>query len=87
MTHGTHDAQDDPRNADVLIYLNGELVPRDRAKVSVFDSGFMLGDGVWEGLRLHHGKLAFLGDRRVIHVEWCDAPLPPGEIWLDASHE
>jgi len=60
MTHGTHDALEDPRNAEVLIYVNGELVPRDQAKVSVFDSGFMLGDGVWEGLRLHHGKLAFL---------------------------
>jgi branched-chain amino acid aminotransferase len=62
MTHGTHDAQDDPRNAAVLIYVDGELLPRDQAKVSVFDSGFMLGDGVWEGLRLHHGKLAFLGE-------------------------
>jgi branched-chain amino acid aminotransferase len=62
MTHGTHDALDDPRNAEVLIWLNGELVPRDQAKVSVFDSGFMMGDGVWEGLRLHHGKLAFLDE-------------------------
>jgi len=62
MTHGTHDALDDPRNAEVLIYVNGELVPRDQAKVSVFDSGFMLGDGVWEGLRLHHGRLAFLDE-------------------------
>jgi branched-chain amino acid aminotransferase len=62
MTHGTHDALDDPRNAAVLIYVNGELVPREQARVSVFDSGFMLGDGVWEGLRLHHGKLAFLGE-------------------------
>jgi len=62
MTHGTHDALDDPRNAEVLIYVNGELVPREQARVSVFDSGFMLGDGVWEGLRLHHGKLAFLGE-------------------------
>jgi branched-chain amino acid aminotransferase len=62
MTHGTHDALDDPRNAAVLIYVNGDLVPRDQARVSVFDSGFMLGDGVWEGLRLHHGKLAFLDE-------------------------
>ena len=62
MTHGTHDALEDPRNAEVLIYVNGELVPRAEAKVSAFDSGFMLGDGVWEGLRLHHGKLAFLGE-------------------------
>jgi branched-chain amino acid aminotransferase len=62
MTHGTHDALEDPRNAEILIYVDGELVPRDQAKVSVFDSGFMLGDGVWEGLRLHHGKLAFLDE-------------------------
>ncbi len=58
----THDAESDPRNADVKIWLNGELVHRDAAKVSVFDSGFMLGDGVWEGLRLHGGRFAFLDD-------------------------
>jgi branched-chain amino acid aminotransferase len=62
MTHGTHDALEDPRNAVVLIYVNGELVPRAEAKVSVFDSGFMLGDGVWEGLRLHNGKFAFMAE-------------------------
>ncbi|MEM7021940.1 MAG: aminotransferase class IV [Pseudomonadota bacterium] len=62
MTHGTHDALEDPRNAEVKIYVNGELVPRDEAKVSVFDSGFMLGDGVWEGLRLHNGKFAFMDE-------------------------
>jgi branched-chain amino acid aminotransferase len=60
MARGTHDTLEDPRNAEVLIYLNGQLVPRDEAKVSVFDSGFMLGDGVWEGLRLHNGRYAFL---------------------------
>jgi branched-chain amino acid aminotransferase len=60
MSHGTHDALADPRNDSVLIWLNGELVPRAEAKVSVFDSGFMLGDGVWEGLRLHNGRFAFL---------------------------
>jgi len=57
---GTHEYQDDPRNASILIDINGELFPRDQAKVSVFDSGFVLGDGVWEGLRVHHGKIAFL---------------------------
>lgn len=62
MTHGTHDALEDPRNAEVLIYVNGELVPRDQARVSVFDAGFMLGDGVWEGLRLHNGRFAFLAE-------------------------
>ncbi len=58
----THDAAEDPRNATVKIYVNGELTPRDQAKVSVYDSGFMLGDGVWEGLRLYHGTLAFLDE-------------------------
>lgn len=54
-----HDVSD-PRNASILINVNGELKPRAEATVSVFDSGFMLGDGVWEGLRLHKGRLAFL---------------------------
>lgn len=57
---GTHEYLDDPRNASILIDINGELFPRDKAVVSVFDSGFILGDGVWEGLRVHHGKIAFL---------------------------
>lgn len=56
----THAYQDDPRNADILICVNGQHKPRAEAVVSVFDSGFILGDGVWEGLRLHNGKLAFL---------------------------
>lgn len=61
MTHGTHDYHDDPRNRDILININGELVARQDAVVSVFDSGFVLGDGVWEGLRVHGGVIAFLG--------------------------
>ena len=60
MTQGTHDAADDPRNRDILIYVNGELRARALAAVSVFDSGFILGDGVWEGLRVHRGRIAFL---------------------------
>ncbi len=60
MPGGTHDYLDDPRNGSILISINGELFPRDEAKVSVFDSGFMLGDGVWEGIRLHRGRLLFL---------------------------
>jgi branched-chain amino acid aminotransferase len=60
MTTGTHDISDDPRNAAILISINGELVARDKAVVSVFDSGFVLGDGVWEGLRLVNGGIAFL---------------------------
>jgi branched-chain amino acid aminotransferase len=57
---GTQDYVPDPRNDRVLVYVDGALVPRAQAKVSVFDSGFVLGDGVWEGFRLHKGKLAFL---------------------------
>lgn len=57
---GTHDYQDDPRNATILIDINGQLLPRAQATVSVFDSGFILGDGVWEGLRVHKGRIAFL---------------------------
>jgi len=59
MSFGTHSYVPDPRNKDVLININGELIPRENAVVSVFDAGFMMGDGVWEGLRVHHGKLAF----------------------------
>jgi branched-chain amino acid aminotransferase len=58
--HGTHNALDDPRNEQVLIYVNGELFPRHEAKISVFDSGYLVGDGVWEALRLHDGVLVFL---------------------------
>lgn len=62
LLKGTHDYLDDPRNADILININGELFPRQQAVVSVFDSGFILGDGVWEGLRVHKGKIAFLNE-------------------------
>ena len=60
MAQGTHDYTADSRNDTVLINVNGALVPRAEANVSVFDSGFMLGDGVWEGLRVHKGTVAFL---------------------------
>lgn len=56
----THDALADPRNADVEVYVDGEYHHRDRACVSVFDSAFLVGDGIWEGIRLHHGRFAFL---------------------------
>jgi len=62
MSFGTHAYVPDARNASVLFNLNGRLVLRDQAVVNVFDSGFMLGDGVWEGLRVHQGKIAFLSD-------------------------
>lgn len=58
--HGVHDYLSDPRNADVLISVNGDLKKRGEAVVSVFDSGYLLGDGVWEGLRVMHGGVAFL---------------------------
>lgn len=56
----THQAAEDARNNDILIYVNGDIVPKSQAVVSVYDSGFMLGDGIWEGLRLYNGKWAFL---------------------------
>jgi branched-chain amino acid aminotransferase len=68
MAKGAHAYIDDPRNADVKIWINGELCPRKDAKISVLDSGFMLGDGVWEGLRVHDGKIAFL-DRHLDRLE------------------
>ncbi len=62
MIHGTHNALDDPRNEEVQVYINGELYPRGEAKISVFDSGYLVGDGVWEGFRLHEGVLVFLNE-------------------------
>jgi branched-chain amino acid aminotransferase len=60
MTKSTHSAIVDPRNENVKIYINGEFHSRENAQISVFDSGFLVGDGIWEGLRLHNGKFAFL---------------------------
>lgn len=60
MTRSTHQALADERNATVEIYINGEFFLRDEAKISVFDSGFLVGDGIWEGIRLHHGVFAHL---------------------------
>jgi branched-chain amino acid aminotransferase len=61
----TQEFKVDPRNENILISINGELYPRAKAMVSVFDSGFVLGDGVWEGLRVHGGGVAFLRE----HIE------------------
>lgn len=61
LANSTHSYNPDDRNASILININGELVPRERAVISVFDSGFILGDGVWEGLRVHGGAIPFLG--------------------------
>ena len=60
MAQSVHDFVDDPRNRDILIYVNGALKPRAEAMVSVFDSGFVFGDGVWEGLRVLGGQPLFL---------------------------
>ena len=60
--HSTHDAEEDARNETIKIYVDGEIVPKHEAKVSVYDSGFMLGDGMWEGLRLYDGVWAFFDE-------------------------
>jgi branched-chain amino acid aminotransferase len=60
MSNSTHTFQKDERNEHIQININGELLPREKAVVSVFDSGFILGDGIWEGLRVHNGKIPFL---------------------------
>ncbi len=62
MVHGTHNAVADDRNDNILIYVNGDLVLRNEAKISVFDSGYLIGDGIWEALRLHEGVLVFLDE-------------------------
>ena len=62
MSQSIHDFHDDPRNAGILIWINGQLKPRGQAMVSVFDSGFVLGDGVWEGLRVQDGHPLFLAE-------------------------
>jgi branched-chain amino acid aminotransferase len=60
MARGTHEALADERNKEILVYINGQFFPRDEAKISVFDSGYLVGDGVWEGIRLYNGSFAFL---------------------------
>ena len=56
----THKYLHDNRNDQILIYVNGEILHREKAKISVFDSGFLLGDGVWEGIRFHNRHLVFI---------------------------
>lgn len=71
--HTTHDAQDDARNKDILIYINGELKHRSEAMVSVYDSGFMLGDGMWEGMRLYDGVWTFFDEHMDRFFDSCKA--------------
>ena len=72
-THLTHSAEDDIRNRDIQIYVNGALVHRNDAKVSVYDAGFMLGDGMWEGMRLYDGKWAFFKEHMDRLFDSCKA--------------
>lgn len=75
----THDAEEDLRNRDIRIYVNGEIVHRDEAKVSVYDSGFLLGDGMWEGMRLYHGHWAFFDEHMDRFFDSCKTvSLDPG---------
>ena len=69
----THDADEDQRNLDIKIYVNGDIVHRDDAKVSVYDSGFMLGDGMWEGMRLYDGVWAFFEEHMDRFFNSCKA--------------
>ena len=72
-SHTTHDAQEDLRNQSIKIYINGDIVPRDQAVVSVYDSGFMLGDGMWEGMRLYNGVWAFFDEHMDRLFDSCKA--------------
>lgn len=78
---GSQDFADDPRNAKALVSVNGQLVPRGEATVSIFDGGFLVGDGVWEGLRLHKGALLFL-DQHLDRLYW-----GAGKIRLDIGFD
>ncbi len=80
---GTHSFKVDARNEHVKIYVNGEIVPRKDAKISVFDSGFLLGDGMWESFRFHKGKLAFVKE----HMERLNENAKALDIRLHMSDE
>jgi branched-chain amino acid aminotransferase len=80
---GTHDALPDERNADVQISINGEFFHRSEAKISVFDSGYLVGDGIWEGIRLHNGTFAFLEE----HLDRLFQGLKAVDIDLGMSRE
>jgi branched-chain amino acid aminotransferase len=87
MTRSTHAAVHDDRNDDIQIYINGAFHHRSEARISVFDSGFLVGDGIWEGLRLHHGRFAFL-DRHLARIRAgsraTGIPLPSDAELVDA---
>lgn len=81
MVHGTHNAEADDRNNGILIYVNGELLTRRNAKISVFDSGYLVGDGVWEAVRLYDDILVFLD----LHLDrlWRNAALIGLDLGMD----
>jgi len=78
-----HAAEEDSRNELIKVYVNGELLPKQEAVVSVYDSGFMLGDGIWEGLRIYNGKIAFLND----HLDRLYASAKVLDFELDLNRE
>lgn len=91
MAQGTHDHRVDPRNEHIKININGELFQREDAKVSVFDSGYILGDGVWEGLRFHRGKILFAREHMKRLYEGAKAldmqmEISPGEMMEQIYH-
>jgi len=81
MSYGTHAYLPDPRNESVKFNVSGKLVHRDKAMVNVFDAGFMMGDGVWEGLRVHHGKIVFWPE----HQKRLETGLKALDITLDIT--
>ncbi|MCL4139721.1 UNVERIFIED_CONTAM: hypothetical protein GTU68_041143 [Idotea baltica] len=90
MTKSTHAAVADSRNADVEIYINGEFFHRSEAKISVFDSGFLVGDGIWEGIRLYEGRFAFVDrhlDRLFAGARAIDLDIPARDEILAALQE
>jgi branched-chain amino acid aminotransferase len=90
QTKSTHAAVADSRNADVQIYINGEFFHRSEAKVSVFDSGFLVGDGIWEGIRLHHDRFAFIDrhmDRLFAGAKTTDIDIGTRESIIEALQQ
>ncbi len=85
MSNTTHDAQEDTRNEAILIYVDGKIVPKSEAMVSVYDSGFMLGDGMWEGLRIYDGVWTFFDEHMDRFFNSCksvslDTGLAPNDV-------
>ena len=82
-SHFSHDSEEDERNRAVKIFVNGDIVPKGQARVSVYDAGFMLGDGIWEGLRLHDGHWVFFDE----HMDRLFNSLKTASIEVDFGPE